>query len=83
MSAPLTMAEAAREVGLSYERFRKVWRQLPGFPAPIRGRAWDADAIAAWKAERSRPADVVAFAGRKAPAAAAAARAQLAALRRA
>lgn len=56
MSRPLTMAQAAEEAGLSWERFRKVWRKLcarAGFPAPLHGRVWDPDAVAAWKAARS------------------------------
>jgi hypothetical protein len=53
------MAQAAEEVGLSYERFRKVWPSLPGFPAPIAGRRWDAEALAAWKAARSRLGDAL------------------------
>lgn len=54
MAKPLTMAETAAELGLHYDTFRKTWRQLPGFPQPIVGRKWDADAVAAWKAQRSR-----------------------------
>lgn len=52
----LRMAEAAAAVGLSYERFRKVWRGWVaelGFPAPLWGVTWDAVAIEAWKARRS------------------------------
>lgn len=56
MSRPLRMTEAASEVGLSYERFRKVWREmveLQAFPAPFHGRCWDREAVTAWKAQRS------------------------------
>ena len=52
----LTMAEAAAQAGLSYERFRKVWRELceqEGFPAPLRARVWWAQAVTDWKAARS------------------------------
>jgi hypothetical protein len=54
----LTMDETAAAVGLSYERFRKVWRRLSaerGFPAPLHGRRWDSEAVARWRAEASRP----------------------------
>jgi len=57
LSGTLTMHEVAPHVGLSYDRFRKVWRQLcarDGFPAPIRGRVWDAEAVARWRTERSQ-----------------------------
>lgn len=57
MSRPLRMTETASEVGLSYERFRKIWRALcedQGFPAPFHGRCWDREAVNAWKLERSR-----------------------------
>lgn len=56
MSRPLRMTEAASEVGLSYERFRKVWRDMcadQAFPAPFHGRMWDREAVAAWKMLRS------------------------------
>ncbi|HEV2530920.1 hypothetical protein [Phenylobacterium sp.] len=56
MSPNLTMAQAAQAAGLSYDRFRKVWPALcreDGFPAPIRGRTWDAEAVAAWRRTRS------------------------------
>lgn len=56
MTAPLTMHEAAAAVGLSYERFRKIWPSLcagQAFPQPFRARVWDAAAIEAWKAQRS------------------------------
>lgn len=64
MSVPLSMRETAAETGLSYERWRKVWRawsKARAFPAPIVGAdpgdrcayAWDRDAVAAWKAGRS------------------------------
>lgn len=59
----LSMADTAREVGLSPERFRKVWkdwRRELNFPAPFRapapgGRgsyAWDPEDIGEWKARR-------------------------------
>lgn len=56
MSAILTMREAAAEAGLSYERFRKVWRELckAGFPSPFRARCWDAEAVSAWRKARSQ-----------------------------
>lgn len=57
MSANLIMREAAAMVGLSYDRFRKVWRELvarDGLPMPYLGYLWDADALKAWKRERSR-----------------------------
>lgn len=57
MSRPLRMTEAASEVGLSYERFRKVWPAMvadQAFPAPFLGRVWDRDAVAAWKLTRSQ-----------------------------
>lgn len=64
MSAALSMNEVAQEVGLSRERFRKVWRRWRAelrFPAPLRGDgregghyAWDADELAAWKTGRTR-----------------------------
>lgn len=56
MSQNLTMSQAAVAAGLSYERFRKVWRELcrgEGFPAPIHGRTWDAEAVQAWRVARS------------------------------
>lgn len=48
------MDETAAELGLSYERFRKVWKRLPAFPGPVTGCRWDPEAVAAWKAARSR-----------------------------
>lgn len=56
MSRPLTMTDTAVEVGLSYERFRKVWPDMcaeQAFPAPFHGRCWDEAAVAAWKTQRS------------------------------
>lgn len=53
MAAVLTMRQAAEAVGYSYDRFRKWWMTAPGFPRPFRGRRWDADAVAAWKARGS------------------------------
>ncbi|HYE47284.1 MAG TPA: hypothetical protein VEA44_16085 [Caulobacter sp.] len=66
MTRPLTMAETAEEVGLSVERFRKVWRdwvKAYAFPAPevrparnpSRARhQWDPAEVAAWRAGRKR-----------------------------
>jgi predicted DNA-binding transcriptional regulator AlpA len=56
MRAALDMAETAAATGYSWERFRRVWRALPGFPAPIKrptlsGRgayAWRAESVEAW-----------------------------------
>ena len=56
MAAPLTMREAAAEMGWCYDVFRKRWRELAadrGFPEPFVGKKWDADAIAAWKLRQS------------------------------
>lgn len=53
MTPPLTMAQAAAAVGLSYDRFRKVWPQMVrelAFPSPFRARTWDPEAVAGWKA---------------------------------
>lgn len=50
------MTDTAAEVGLSYERFRKIWPDLcerQEFPAPLHGRKWDRDALSAWKIRRS------------------------------
>ena len=55
MTRALTMAQTAERVGLSYSRFAHVWRALPGFPAPFRGRSWSAEAVDAWIAARSEP----------------------------
>ena len=54
---PLSMLEAARAVGLTYEAFRKRWKRLRrenGFPSPFLEHpyAWRAEAIEAWKANR-------------------------------
>lgn len=73
MSQNLTMRQAAAEIGLSYDRFRKVWPQLhadDAFPAPIRGKVWDAEAVAAWRKARSART-VVAFRSKPDPAPAA------------
>lgn len=56
MSPNLTMAEAADLVGLSYERFRKVWQDLArdeNLPRPFRGRTWDRQALEQWRVTRS------------------------------
>lgn len=45
--------DVAAALGLSYERFRKIWRELPGFPPPFLPRRWDPAAVIAWKAARS------------------------------
>lgn len=70
------MRQTARELGLSYDRFRKTWPELAqrlGLPRPFRQRAWDAEAIARWKAQRSarplaaaKPSPPAPDAGRKA-----------------
>ncbi|HUO22188.1 MAG TPA: hypothetical protein VMU59_06700 [Caulobacteraceae bacterium] len=54
------MEAVAAACGYSWERFRKVWRTLPGFPAPIKrpnakgkgGYAWRAESVHAWIAAR-------------------------------
>jgi predicted DNA-binding transcriptional regulator AlpA len=59
----LSMEATAQLVGLSVERFRKVWKgwaQTMAFPAPFRGGvgrasyAWDREDVEAWKAARKR-----------------------------
>ncbi|PIB96480.1 hypothetical protein [Caulobacter sp. X] len=62
MSAPLTFAQVAAEVGLSRDRFRRVWRNFikqRGFPPPFSQPPgahfkWNADEVAEWKRRRSR-----------------------------
>lgn len=65
MTAAYTMHQVADVCGYSWERFRKVWRTLPGFPAPFKrpysGRlgdrgtyAWIPDQVHAWREARSR-----------------------------
>lgn len=63
MTAPaIDMETVAALCGYSWERFRKVWRQLPGFPAPIKrpsltgkgSYAWLADDVVAWRDARKR-----------------------------
>lgn len=54
-AAPVDMAQAAQVAGLSYDRFRKGWRDLVlrrGFPAPyqLRPYLWRAEALDAWVA---------------------------------
>ena len=52
----LGMGETAAAIGLSYERFRKVRRELivhMGFPAPVIGCRWEAEAVRAWVRARS------------------------------
>lgn len=54
--AVITMQETAVAVGLSYDRFRKIWPQMrraSGFPAPARGRVWLAAAVLGWLVDRS------------------------------
>lgn len=61
MTAPLTFAEVAREIGLSTNRFRHVWKSYVrdrAFPAPFSQPPgahfkWDPDAVAAWKQRRA------------------------------
>lgn len=62
MTPAVDMEHAAALCGYSWERFRKVWRGLPGFPAPVKrpslsGRgtyAWDPADVAAWLEARKR-----------------------------
>ena len=73
MSRDLTMEGAAEAAGLSYDRFRKVWRRLcerSGFPAPFKGGddgrvsyAWDREAVETWR--RARTGRTVAPTARK------------------
>lgn len=59
MTAVLSMRQAAAEVGMSYDRFRKEWagmRAALGFPAPFLAHKWDAEAVRAWRRERSHAA---------------------------
>lgn len=70
-AATLNLTQTAERVGLSAERWRKVWRTYVAelaFPAPLRCPsrrhqvmpgtagfyAWDAAAVEAWAAARSR-----------------------------
>ena len=59
----MSLQDTAKECGVSWERFRKVWkawRRELGFPAPfktpdVNGRgtyAWRASAVQAWKLAR-------------------------------
>lgn len=52
----LTMADVAARMGRHYDTFRKEWRGWTDFPQPLPGRwpRWDAAALEAWIAERSR-----------------------------
>lgn len=63
MTDALSMDQTAQAVGLSRERFRRVWKTWArdyNFPAPFRapdahGRgsyAWDGEDVTAWKARR-------------------------------
>lgn len=61
MTPALDMEAVAAVTGYSWERFRKVWTSLPGFPAPIKrphnGRgpyAWRAESVQAWLDARER-----------------------------
>lgn len=64
MSAAYNTHQAAAAVGLSYERFRKVWRNWVRdmqFPRPFRGGpiarstySWRAEAVEEWKQRRER-----------------------------
>lgn len=57
MANTLTMAETAEAVGLSYERFRKVWQAMnaeEGFPAPVIAKVWLGAAVEAWLVARSQ-----------------------------
>ena len=59
MSGAVNMREAAEAAGLAYETFRKRWPALVaelGFPRPLHGRRWSAEAVDAWKARRSAEA---------------------------
>lgn len=52
----LSMHQAAEAVGRSYDRFRKIWRDLvllDGFPAPVHGRVWLRGAVEAWRVGQS------------------------------
>jgi len=56
MAAPLSLRQTAAAVGLTYDRFRKVWTtwvRERGFPAPFSAPgdayAWNADSVEAWK----------------------------------
>ena len=84
----LTMRQVAPLVGLSYDRFRKVWKakvREEGFPQPFSGLKWDAGEIRDWRHRRSqRGAETAAPAAdplEPSPRRAARARAQLAELR--
>lgn len=62
MTAPLTFAQVAAELGLSVDRFRHVWLDYVkhrAFPAPFSKPPgahfkWNADEVAEWKRRRSR-----------------------------
>lgn len=62
MAPPIDMEQAARLCGYSWERFRKVWRALPGFPVPIKrpsltgkgAYAWVPHEVEAWRDARKR-----------------------------
>ena len=75
----ISLANTAKIVGLSPDRFRRVWRnwhERAAFPAPFRGGlgragyAWDAEDVEAWKASRKanapRPAATPAAAATRA-----------------
>lgn len=78
------MAETAQRLGLTYDWFRKIWRDLverEGLPAPFLGRRWDADTLDAWIRQRSLPGQPSAIAAGPAPAGAGRARGLIEALR--
>jgi predicted DNA-binding transcriptional regulator AlpA len=59
--AAIDMAEAAALCGLSYERFRRVWATLPGFPRPFKQPlaghgtyAWVRAHVLDWREARAR-----------------------------
>lgn len=61
MTAPLSLAATAREVGLSASHFRRTWESLVAeraFPEPFLKPPgahfrWDADDVATWKRLRA------------------------------
>ncbi len=61
MTAALTMAQVAGEIGMALRTFRRERHRLvaaEGFPPPfltVRPVKWDAEAVREWRAARSRP----------------------------
>ncbi len=54
----LNMTETAAAVGLRYDHFRKIWREMTrnqGFPQPFAGYRWESEDVEAWKHARSAP----------------------------